>query len=119
VEIFETRAPILVEERAVLDGTGGDGACPGTPGHRFRLRRRPGSNAEVRLYLHPDRLRHPAPGLFGGGDGNPTRVLLNDRDLTAGTGVLATGEVILATDDDVYTSEVAGGGGSGDPASSR
>jgi N-methylhydantoinase B/oxoprolinase/acetone carboxylase alpha subunit len=113
VEIFETRAPILVEERAVLDGSGGDGVYPGTPGHRFRLRRRPGSNAEVRLYLHPDRLRHPAPGLFGGGDGNPTQVLLNDRDLTAGTGVLSHGEVIVANDDDVYTSEVAGGGGIG------
>jgi N-methylhydantoinase B/oxoprolinase/acetone carboxylase alpha subunit len=117
VEIFETRAPVLVEERAVLDGTGGDGDHPGTPGHRFRLRRLPESNAEVRLYLHPDRLRHPASGLFGGGDGNLTRVFLNDRDLTAGTGVLSNGEVILATDDDVYTSEVAGGGGIADTVS--
>jgi threonine dehydratase len=56
---------------------------------------------------------------FGDGDGNPTRVLLNERDLTEGTGVLSNGEVVLATDDDVYTSEVAGGGGIGNPATSR
>lgn len=113
IEIFESRAPILVEERVILDGTGGDGVHRGAPGHRFRLRRLPGSGADVRLYLHPDRLRHPAPGLFGGGSGNRARVLLNDGDLTSGTGFLRTGEVVLASDDDVYTSEAAGGGGIG------
>lgn len=113
IEIFESRAPILVEERAILPETGGTGAHRGAPGHRFRLRRLPGSNADVRLYLHPDRLRHPAPGLFGGGPGNRARVLLNGADLTGGTGFLPKGEVVLATDDDVYTSEAAGGGGIG------
>jgi N-methylhydantoinase B/oxoprolinase/acetone carboxylase alpha subunit len=113
VEVFEARSPILIEERSLLDGTGGDGRHRGTPGHRVRMRRLPGSNADVRLYLHHDRLRHPAPGLFGGGSGSLTRVLLNGEDLTAGTGHLRTGEVILATDDDVFTSEAAGGGGIG------
>lgn len=111
VEVFESRVPILVEERSIMKGSGGSGALAGTPGHRFRLRRLPGSNAKVRLYLHPDRLRYPAPGLFGGGPGNLTRVLLNERDITNGTGLLANGEVVLASDDDVYTSETAGGGG--------
>jgi N-methylhydantoinase B/oxoprolinase/acetone carboxylase alpha subunit len=113
VEVFESRVPILVEERSIMQGSGGSGTLSGTPGHRFRLKRLPGSNADVRLYLHPDRLRHPAPGLFGGGPGNRTRVLLNDHDITNGTGLLTNGEVILATDDDVYTSETAGGGGIG------
>jgi N-methylhydantoinase B/oxoprolinase/acetone carboxylase alpha subunit len=113
IEIFESRAPILVEERAILSGTGGTGVHRGAPGHRFRLRRLPGSNADVRLYLHPDRLRHPAPGLFGGGPGNRARVLLNGEDLTGGTGFLPKGEVALTSDDDVYTSEVGGGGGIG------
>ncbi|HKG27160.1 MAG TPA: hydantoinase B/oxoprolinase family protein, partial [Thermomicrobiales bacterium] len=113
VEVFEARAPILIEERSLLDDTGGEGRHPGTPGHRVRMRRLPGSNADVRLYVHHDRLRHPAPGLFGGSPGSLTRVLLNGEDLTAGTGHLRTGEVTLATDDDVFTSEAAGGGGYG------
>jgi N-methylhydantoinase B/oxoprolinase/acetone carboxylase alpha subunit len=113
VEVFEARSPILIEERSVIEGTGGDGLNPGTPGFRTRMRRLPGSNADIRFYLHPDRLRHPAPGLFGGGAGNLTRVLLNDRDLTGGTGHLLTGEVKLTSDDDRFTSEAAGGGGFG------
>ena len=81
-------------------------------GFRVRMRRLPGATGSVRFYLHPDRLRNPAPGLFGGGPGNLTRVFLNGRDLTGGTGYLANGEVILEGDD-VFTSEAAGGGGIG------
>lgn len=114
IEVFESRAPILIEERVILDGTGGDGAQRGTDGHRVTMRRLPGSGADVRLYIHLDRLRHPAPGLFGGGAGNRTGVFLNGEDLTGGTGHLRSGEVILATDDDVYRSIAAGGGGAGE-----
>ena len=113
VEVFEARSPILIEERSLLDGTGGEGRHRGTPGHRVRMRRLPGSNADVRLYVHHDRLRHRAPGLFGGGCGSLTRVLLNGEDLTGGTGHLRSGEIVLATDADVFTSEAAGGGGIG------
>jgi len=113
VEVFESRSPILVDERTLLPGTGGNGRWQGSPGHRFRLRRLPGPGADVRLYVHPDRLLHPAPGLFGGGPSHVTRVLLNGRDLTGGTGRLTAGEVVLGTDGDVYASEVPGGGGIG------
>jgi N-methylhydantoinase B/oxoprolinase/acetone carboxylase alpha subunit len=115
VEVFEARSPILLEERAIMEGTGGSGKYPGTDGFRVRMRRLPGSNANVRFYVHPDRLRHPAPGLFGGGPGNRTRMLLNGRELTDGAGNLTTGEVTLATDDDEFISEAAGGGGIGLP----
>lgn len=118
VEVFEARAPILLEERSVMDGTGGSGDLRGTDGFRVRMRRLPGSGADVRFYVHPDRLRHRAPGLFGGGSGNLTRMLLNDVDLTGGNGHLASGEVILRTDEDVFTSEAAGGGGIGTPVDS-
>ena len=113
VEVFEARSPILIDERTVIEESGGDGAFRGTPGFRTRMRRLPGSNADIRFYLHPDRLRHPAPGLFGGGPGNLTQVLLNDRDLTDGAGHLITGEVKLTSDGDRFTSVAAGGGGFG------
>jgi hypothetical protein len=38
---------------------------------------------------------------------------LNGQDLTEGTGYLRSGEIHLATDDDVFTSIAAGGGGFG------
>jgi len=113
VEVFEVRSPIVIEEREVMEGSGGRGEFSGTPGFRVRMRRLPGSNADVRFYLHPDRLRHPARGLFGGGSGNLTRVFLNDRDLTDGDGSLISGEVMLTSDEDIFTSEAAGGGGIG------
>jgi len=113
VEIFEARSPIVIEERSLLDGTGGIGATTGTPGHRVRMRRLPDSNATIRFYVNHDRLRHRAPGLAGGGAGSLARLFLNDADLTLGTGFLESGEVTLATDADVFTSEAAGGGGVG------
>lgn len=116
VEVFEARAPILIEERSIMDGTGGAGARRGSDGFRVRMRRLPGSGADVRFYLHPDRLRHPAPGLEGGAPGNRTRVLLNDENLAGPGGELKSGEVALTSDADVFTSEAAGGGGFGPPA---
>jgi N-methylhydantoinase B/oxoprolinase/acetone carboxylase alpha subunit len=63
-------------------------------------------------------MRHAAPGLAGGAPGNLTRVLLNDVSLAGPDGELRTGEVVLASDDDRFTSEAAGGGGFGTPAAS-
>jgi len=114
VEVFEARSPILIEERLILDGTGGIGASTGTPGHRVRMRRLPGSGAGITFFIHPDGVRFPAQGLFGGGPGNLTRLFFNEEELTAG-GRLARGEVSLTSDDDRFTSEAAGGGGFGKP----
>src|SRR5262249_6882483 len=96
--------------------SGGAGTLRGTDGFRVRIRRLPGSEADVRVYIHHDRLRHPAQGLFGGGEGNLSRALLNDEDLTRGSGYLESGEVVLRSDGDVFTSDAAGGGGIGDPS---
>ncbi len=116
VEVFEQRAPVVISERRVLEGTGGEGRQRGTDGFRVRMHRLPGSEATVRFFVHPDRLRHPAPGLFGGGPGSLTRILLDDVDLTGGTGYLERGEVTIDRDDQIFTSEAAGGGGVGSDA---
>ncbi|MCC6791603.1 MAG: hydantoinase B/oxoprolinase family protein [Thermomicrobiales bacterium] len=113
VEVFEQRSPIVIDERTIMEGTGGDGVYRGTPGFRTQFRRLPASNADIRFYVHPDRMRHPAAGLFGGGDGNLTKVFLNGRDLTGGTGYLASGEIEITSDDDRLVTEAAGGGGIG------
>lgn len=115
IEIFESRVPVIVEEDALEPNSGGNGQWRGAPGQRVTMRRHPNHTLPVSLYVHPDRLRFPAPGLFGGGDSQRNTLLLNDQNLSV-AGQLATGEIILATSNDRFTSIVAGGAGYGDPA---
>ena len=116
-EIIENRVPILIEEDMLLPDSGGNGRWRGAPGQRITIRKRPGHELPVSLFIHPDRLRFPSPGLLGGGSGRPNQVFFNGRDLAPG-GMLTTGEVVLAHPDDRFTSLVAGGGGYG-PAEER
>src|SRR5690606_28752134 len=68
IEIFESRVPLIVEEDALVPDSGGQGTWRGAPGQRVTVRKRPGHELPVAIYVHPDRLRFPAPGLFGGQD---------------------------------------------------
>lgn len=115
VEIFESRVPVLVEEDRLEPDSGGSGTWRGAPGQRVTLRRHPNHDLPVTLYVHPDRLRYPAPGLAGGADSRRNELLLNDTSLAA-NGHLTTGEIVLHTDSDRFTSVVAGGAGYGDPS---
>jgi N-methylhydantoinase B/oxoprolinase/acetone carboxylase alpha subunit len=116
IEIFESRVPVLVEEDTLV-ATYGEGKWRGAPGQRVTVRKLPGYERPVHIFVHPDRLRYPAPGLFGGGDSAKNLLLLNGTDLGA-AGALSSGEVILAEPGDSLTSVVAGGGGYG-PAEER
>lgn len=114
VEIFESRVPVLVEEDALESNSGGTGQWRGAPGQRVTLRRHPDHTLPVTLYVHPDRLRYPAPGLAGGDDSRCNELLLNGESL-ARDGHLKTGEIVLNTPTDRFTSIVAGGAGYGNP----
>jgi N-methylhydantoinase B/oxoprolinase/acetone carboxylase alpha subunit len=115
IEVFEARVPVIVEEDQLEPDSGGAGRWRGAPGQRVSLRRHPLHDLPVTFYVHPDRLRYPAPGLAGGADSRRNELLLNDRPL-AENGRLATGEIILRHASDRFTSIVAGGAGYGDPA---
>lgn len=112
IEIFESRVPVIVEEDALEPGSGGTGQWRGAPGQRVTLRRHPSHALPVSFYVHPDRLRFPAPGLFGGGDSLTNQLTLNGQDL-APNGELPSGEIVLRDAGDRFTSVVAGGGGYG------
>ena len=112
IEIFESRVPVIVEEDVLEPGSAGDGQWRGAPGQRVTLRRHPAHELPVSLYVHPDRLRFPAPGLFGGGDSRTNELTLNGQNL-ASDGELSSGEIVLREADDRFTSVVAGGGGYG------
>jgi N-methylhydantoinase B/oxoprolinase/acetone carboxylase alpha subunit len=114
IEIFESRVPVLVEEDALEPNSGGAGRWRGAPGQRVTLRPHPDHHLPVSLYVHPDRLRFPAPGLAGGGDSRRNTLLLNGESL-AHDGKLTSGEIILHHPDDRFTSIVAGGAGYGEP----
>lgn len=116
-EIIENRVPVLIEESQLIPDSGGRGKWRGSLGQRMTIRAKPGHTQPVSIYLHPDRLRFPAPGIHGGEPGRKVYIAFNDEDL-APDGQLTTGEVILRTPEDRYTAEIAGGGGFG-PASER
>jgi N-methylhydantoinase B/oxoprolinase/acetone carboxylase alpha subunit len=116
VEIFESRVPLLVEEDTLVANYG-SGQWRGAPGQRVTVRKLPGYERPVSIYVHPDRLRFPAPGLFGGAPSAINRLLKNGHDLAV-NGALASGEIVLDDADDTFTSVVAGGGGYG-PAVER
>ena len=113
IEIFENRVPVLVEEDSLVTDSGGQGTWRGAPGQRVTVRTRPGHDLPVAIYVHPDRLRYPAPGLFGGEDSRRNLLLKNGHNL-APDGVMTSGEVLLQGDD-TFTSVVPGGAGYGPP----
>jgi N-methylhydantoinase B/oxoprolinase/acetone carboxylase alpha subunit len=115
IEVFESRVPVLVVEDALEPDSGGEGQWRGAPGQRVTVRKHPQHELPVSFYVHPDRLRFPAPGLFGGASSRRNTLLLNGSDL-APEGRLTSGEITLRSADDTFTSIVAGGGGYGDPA---
>jgi len=112
IEIFESRVPVIVEEDVLEPDSGGAGRWRGAPGQRVTVRRKPGFERPVSIYVHPDRLRFPAPGLFGGSDSRRNLLTMNGEGL-APDGALAGGEIVLASDEDRFTSVVAGGAGYG------
>ncbi len=112
IEIFENRVPVLVEEDQLVDNFG-RGKWNGSPGQRVTIRKRPDFEPPVQVYVHPDRLRYPAPGLFGGQPSDVNRLYRNGEDL-APDGAMETGVIELVTPEDSFTSVVAGGGAYGE-----
>jgi N-methylhydantoinase B len=110
VEVIEHEYPIVVEEQALRDGSGGDGRHRGGLGLR-RAYRMMADDTTLTTMLER---RVIAPwGVAGGADGQPFRVTLNPgpsaRDLRGKETVrLRAGDLVLI--------ETSGGGGFGPPA---
>ena len=113
VEVMEQRYPVLFEEFALHEGSGGAGERRGGFGVQYRLKLR---NAEARASMVMDHGRFGPQGALGGGDGAPNVVrvtrggevyvpphLSKDQEIRVGPG----DEIAVAT---------PGGGGYGDPA---
>jgi N-methylhydantoinase B len=111
VEVLEAKAPVRIERYGFVPDSGGAGRFRGGLGlvRDYRL-----LADEAVLQLRADRQRFRPFGLSGGGEGAPTRNVLNpgtaaERDLPAKVTMrLRAGDVIRH--------EQSGGGGHGDPA---
>jgi len=109
IETMEARYPILMEEYALREDSGGAGQYRGGLGlvRQYRL-----LTDNAVLQLRADRHEHPPYGLFGG------RPAASSRNLIMQDGhwrVLPAKVTLEITRDTVLRHEQAGGGGFGDP----
>jgi N-methylhydantoinase B len=108
VEVIETLSPLVVERKALREGSGGEGRHRGGLGQviAFRVRTREPYVCSVLC----DRIRTPAQGFFGGAPGAPGEVLIDGRPPAnpKAQQVIAPGSLVEI--------RLPGGGGYGPPA---
>jgi N-methylhydantoinase B/oxoprolinase/acetone carboxylase alpha subunit len=104
VEILENNAPILIGCRELLPDSGGAGEYRGGLGQRLTLLSL--ESKPVHVFVRPDKLRFPAPGLLGGRSGMAGAIRLNGQPAPPGTVALRPGDCIELL--------LPGGGGFGD-----
>jgi N-methylhydantoinase B/oxoprolinase/acetone carboxylase alpha subunit len=115
VEMFEVAAPVLIHEKELLTDSGGAGLHRGGPGQRVSYSRLPGWPRPVITNFWAHRMRVPPFGLAGGGPALPSRVYINGEELSRADFLHKTEGFPLVDDATVCTSDIAGGGGFGDP----
>ncbi|HAN25463.1 MAG: hydantoinase [Microbacterium sp.] len=105
VEIVESQAPVLVESKSIVRGSGGEGAWRGGDGQEVALVSR--HDAPLDVIFLTERIEHAAPGLAGGGDGAPGVLRVDGGDVAEPKGRIrwAPGSRILM--------RTPGGGGYG------
>jgi 5-oxoprolinase (ATP-hydrolysing)/N-methylhydantoinase A len=115
IELIESRAPVVVLEKAYLTDSGGAGRHRGGLGQRVRVRKRDDDGLVTLVSIYPEGVNNPIDGLVGGQPGGEAlgRVLDGQgRELRhCGTGQL----VELRTPDEVAELVLAGGSGWGPP----
>jgi 5-oxoprolinase (ATP-hydrolysing) len=114
VEMFENRAPLVVECKELIPDSGGAGRHRGGLGQRVRIRKLVDDGASALVDLHPHGMLVAPPGLFGGHAGARARAYVND-----GASVIEGGAMVSLAElhhtAQRATIEIAGGSGYGDP----
>ena len=114
VELFETRVPALVIEKAFVTDSGGPGRRRGGLGQVISARKLEDDAKPCQVGLYPMGVLRPVPGLFGGRPGGRSGGTVGRFDGAArdvGVGALA----VLDTPEEYAELRVAGGSGFGDP----
>lgn len=116
IELMESRAPILIEEKAFVPDTGGAGRHRGGLGQRVVFRKLTTDGRTTLASVFPEGVNNPIPGLFGGQPGGMARgrVIGPDDGLIEDCG---TGKLVeLRTPGERVELMLGGGAGFGDPA---
>ena len=114
VELFETRVPALVIEKAFVADSGGPGRSRGGLGQVISARKLDDDGKPCQVGLYPMGVLKPVPGLFGGRPGGRSGGTVGRFDgatRDVGVGALA----VLDTPEEYAELRVAGGSGFGDP----
>ena len=114
VELFETRVPALVIEKAFVADSGGPGCQRGGLGQVISARKLESDGKPCQVGLYPMGVLRAVPGLFGGRPGGRSGGSVGRFDGGArdvGVGALS----VLETDEEYAELRVAGGSGFGDP----
>ncbi|NKB55790.1 MAG: methylhydantoinase [Alphaproteobacteria bacterium] len=114
VELFETRVPVLVIEKAFLSDSGGPGRKRGGLAQIVATRKLNDDGEACQVGLYPNGVKAPMAGLFSGKPGRAGQALVTESDGTKtdlGVGALTR---LIQTDQraDLF---LAGGSGFGDP----
>ena len=112
IEIIEQRYPVLIEEYALHEGSGGAGEQRGGFGVRYRVKLRRG---EARASFVMDHGRYGPQGAMGGGDGGVNRVVVERGGETYIPPHLSKDQDIHIAEGDWVSVCTPGGGGFGDP----
>ncbi|HXY99457.1 MAG TPA: hydantoinase B/oxoprolinase family protein [Stellaceae bacterium] len=115
LEVVEQYYPVLFEEYALAEGSGGAGRQRGGFGVRYKLRLRRG---EARASFVMDHGRFGPQGALGGGDGGVNRVLVEQAGCAYVPPHLSKDQDIRVAPGDAVTISTPGGGGYG-PAFER
>jgi len=116
IEMIETRAPIIVMEKAFVPDSGGAGEYRGGLAQRVRLRKRDADGLPMLVSVYPEGVGLHIAGLHGGRAGLAARGVVEDAQgqvvHDCGAGELVT----LRRTDEFVALTLAAGSGYGDPA---
>jgi 5-oxoprolinase (ATP-hydrolysing) len=118
VELFETRVPVVVVEKAFLPDSGGPGRKRGGLAQIVATRKLFDDKEACQVGLYPNGVKAPMAGLFGGKPGHSGKASITDGDgVTTDLGVGALTR--LSATDQRADLQLAGGSGFGDPWTRR
>jgi N-methylhydantoinase B len=112
IEILEQRFPILFEEFALAEGTGGAGMHRGGFGVRYKMVLRRG---EARASFVMDHGREGPPGIFGGEAGQTNDIQIVQGGRTTRPEHLSKEQDVAMVPGDYLLVRTPGGGGYGEP----
>ena len=116
IEVLEQRFPVLFEEFALAEGTGGAGRHRGGFGVRYKVSLRRG---EARASFVMDHGRVGPPGVFGGAPGLPNTIGIVQAGQRSSPLHLSKDQDVVLREGDSIEVCTPGGGGFGEPSARR